>query len=266
MCALPNVASWALCECACESRRRTATKVRPCPEGRSDIAKGSPEHHEHSHVSPSRRQQMRSSTKATSHNRRGLRLFATVCLVAGAALALSSAASASSIVSAGPLTSITISPDLNCSVNHSGDSSPEWFGTTACGTARGRPVDLHALRPGEHPRRGLRVPEDGVYADQPDRPHGNGHGGRSLQDRDGRDWAERAPRSLRPTRMSSGRSRTPPTCRSRTRMPRRGRSGCTRAGTASCRTPTRVSGASMATRSRARQARLPAAGSSSCSR
>ena len=77
---------------------------------------------------------MRSSTKATSHNRRGLRLFAMVCLVAGAALALSSAASASSIVSAGPLTSITVSPDLNCSVSHTGDASPEWYGDTACGT------------------------------------------------------------------------------------------------------------------------------------
>jgi len=50
------------------------------------------------------------------------------------ALAVSSAASASSIVSAGPLTSITISPDLNCSVLHTGDASPEWFGNTACGT------------------------------------------------------------------------------------------------------------------------------------
>jgi uncharacterized repeat protein (TIGR01451 family) len=65
---------------------------------------------------------------------RGLWLFAIVCLLAGAALALPTAASAASIVSAGPLTSITISPDLNCSVNHAGDLSPEWFGGTACGT------------------------------------------------------------------------------------------------------------------------------------
>jgi uncharacterized repeat protein (TIGR01451 family) len=67
-------------------------------------------------------------------HRRGLRLFAIACLLAGTALALSTTASAASIVSAGPLTSITISPDLNCSVLHAGDLSPEWFGSTACGT------------------------------------------------------------------------------------------------------------------------------------
>src|SRR3954471_20709862 len=77
---------------------------------------------------------MRSFVKASSRGRRGPGLFATVCALAGAALALSSPASASSIVSAGPLTSITISPDLNCNVLHTGDASPEWFGGTACGT------------------------------------------------------------------------------------------------------------------------------------
>src|SRR5438093_12080127 len=77
---------------------------------------------------------MRSFTKPSAHSRRVFRFFATVCLLAGAALALSSTASASSIVSAGPLTSITISPDLNCDVLHTGDASPEWFGGTACGT------------------------------------------------------------------------------------------------------------------------------------
>src|SRR6266516_3109442 len=77
---------------------------------------------------------MRSFTKASSRSRRGLGLIATVCLLAGAALALSSTASASSIVSAGPLTSITISPDLNCNVLHTGDAFPEWFAGTACGT------------------------------------------------------------------------------------------------------------------------------------
>jgi uncharacterized repeat protein (TIGR01451 family) len=77
---------------------------------------------------------MRSFVKASSRGRRGPGLFATVCVLAGAALALSSTASASSIVSAGPLTSITISPDLNCNVLHTGDASPEWFGGTACGT------------------------------------------------------------------------------------------------------------------------------------
>jgi uncharacterized repeat protein (TIGR01451 family) len=77
---------------------------------------------------------MRSFTKASSRSRRGLGLFATVCLLAGAALALSSTAAAASIVSAGPLTSITISPDLNCNVLHTGDTLPEWYQGTACGT------------------------------------------------------------------------------------------------------------------------------------
>jgi uncharacterized repeat protein (TIGR01451 family) len=71
---------------------------------------------------------------ASSSRRRGLRLFAAVCLVTAAALALSSGALAASIASTGPLTSITITPDLNCSVFHTGDASPEWFGDTACGT------------------------------------------------------------------------------------------------------------------------------------
>ena len=66
--------------------------------------------------------------------RRGLRSFVIACIVLVTALGLSSAAGAATIASAGPLTSITISPDLNCSVSHSGDSSPEWYGTTACGT------------------------------------------------------------------------------------------------------------------------------------
>jgi uncharacterized repeat protein (TIGR01451 family) len=77
---------------------------------------------------------MRSFVKASSRGRRGLGLFATVCLLVAAALALSSTASASSIVSAGPLTSITISPDLNCNVLHTGDTWPEWYQGTACGT------------------------------------------------------------------------------------------------------------------------------------
>ncbi len=38
------------------------------------------------------------------------------------------------ILSAGPLTSIGITPDLNCAVDHSGDTSAEWFGGDACGT------------------------------------------------------------------------------------------------------------------------------------
>ena len=38
------------------------------------------------------------------------------------------------ITSAGPLTSVSITSDLNCSVNHTGDTAGEFFGDTACGT------------------------------------------------------------------------------------------------------------------------------------
>jgi hypothetical protein len=44
------------------------------------------------------------------------------------------AAATTDITSAGPLTDIGISTDLDCSVNHTGDSAGEWFGDTACGT------------------------------------------------------------------------------------------------------------------------------------
>jgi uncharacterized repeat protein (TIGR01451 family) len=41
---------------------------------------------------------------------------------------------AAAIGSAGPLTRVEISPDLNCAVDHTGDTDPEFFGDTACGT------------------------------------------------------------------------------------------------------------------------------------
>ena len=131
---------------------------------------------------------MRSSTKATSHNRRGLRLFAMVCLVAGAALALSSAASASSIVSAGPLTSITVSPDLNCSVNHSGDSSPEWYGTTACGTLAVDQSTSTLYGPASIPAGGSASPSTAFTPISQTGPTGTGTAGipsRSLRSRPG---------------------------------------------------------------------------------
>lgn len=53
---------------------------------------------------------------------------------AGLVFTTAGPASAATISSAGPLTSITISPDLNCAVNHVGDSQGEFFGDTACGT------------------------------------------------------------------------------------------------------------------------------------
>jgi uncharacterized repeat protein (TIGR01451 family) len=43
-------------------------------------------------------------------------------------------AASQAILSAGPLTRIEISDDLNCAVDHTGDTSPEFFGDTACGT------------------------------------------------------------------------------------------------------------------------------------
>ena len=41
---------------------------------------------------------------------------------------------AASIISAGPLTNVTISTQLNCAVNHVSDSAGEFFGNTACAT------------------------------------------------------------------------------------------------------------------------------------
>lgn len=38
------------------------------------------------------------------------------------------------IVSPGPLTMVSTTTDLNCSVNHVGDTAPEFYGGTACGT------------------------------------------------------------------------------------------------------------------------------------
>jgi uncharacterized repeat protein (TIGR01451 family) len=46
----------------------------------------------------------------------------------------SASAATATISSSGPLTSVGISTDLNCSVNHTGDTDGEFFGDTACGT------------------------------------------------------------------------------------------------------------------------------------
>jgi uncharacterized repeat protein (TIGR01451 family) len=65
-------------------------------------------------------------------------LLAALMQVSVTALAkappLAGPATTASIASSGPITDITISTDLNCAVNHVGDTSPEWYGTTACGT------------------------------------------------------------------------------------------------------------------------------------
>ncbi len=44
------------------------------------------------------------------------------------------AAADQAIVTAGPLTNIAISSELNCAVNHVGDTEGEFFGDTACAT------------------------------------------------------------------------------------------------------------------------------------
>ena len=44
------------------------------------------------------------------------------------------AAKAVDITSTGPLTTVVVTPDLNCAVNHADDRSGEFFGDTACGT------------------------------------------------------------------------------------------------------------------------------------
>ncbi len=48
--------------------------------------------------------------------------------------AVSAGAATATIASAGPLTAVGISDQLNCSVNHTGDTAGEFFGDTACGT------------------------------------------------------------------------------------------------------------------------------------
>jgi uncharacterized repeat protein (TIGR01451 family) len=78
--------------------------------------------------------QVEQFSSSLKRNRRPLAVVVIAFLAAVAALALSSGASAATITSAGPLTNITISPDLNCSVNHTGDAASEWFAATACGT------------------------------------------------------------------------------------------------------------------------------------
>src|ERR1700740_2396724 len=66
---------------------------------------------------------------------RRVRRTLTTAIAAAAVAALGAAsASAATITSPGPLTTIGISPDLNCSVRHTGDTNGEFFGETACGT------------------------------------------------------------------------------------------------------------------------------------
>jgi uncharacterized repeat protein (TIGR01451 family) len=73
-------------------------------------------------------------------SRRGIKSGIAVALVAvlmplvvvlGAG---SAGAATATITSAGPLTAVGVSDQLNCSVNHTGDTSGEFFSGTACGT------------------------------------------------------------------------------------------------------------------------------------
>lgn len=66
---------------------------------------------------------------------------ATLVLAVGASLAIGILgpmspvlAASQAISSSGPLTLVEISDQLNCAVNHTGDTSGEFFGDTACGT------------------------------------------------------------------------------------------------------------------------------------
>ena len=66
---------------------------------------------------------------------RGISVVLALLLSAMASLTGASVASAETITSmGGPLTQITVSPDLNCDVRHVGDTAGEWFGDTACAT------------------------------------------------------------------------------------------------------------------------------------
>lgn len=62
------------------------------------------------------------------------RWFMATALAIFTGFAMAPAASAAEIESGGPLTSINISPLLNCDVRHQGDVNGEWFDDVACGT------------------------------------------------------------------------------------------------------------------------------------
>lgn len=75
---------------------------------------------------------MRSNSALPHPTRRRLLALLTVLV---AILAFNAGvANALDITSAGPLTKVTTTPDLNCAVNHVGDASGEFYGSTACGT------------------------------------------------------------------------------------------------------------------------------------
>ena len=74
--------------------------------------------------------------RATSSGRNRIRLVVAMALAVVVPMVGAGPASAAEadIASAGPLTSIRTSTDLNCAVNHTGDLSGAFFDDTACGT------------------------------------------------------------------------------------------------------------------------------------
>jgi uncharacterized repeat protein (TIGR01451 family) len=68
--------------------------------------------------------------------RRAWVAIVTVFVMTGGIVGLDAlpAAADASITSSGPLTQVGVGSNLNCSANHTGDTSGEFFGTTSCGT------------------------------------------------------------------------------------------------------------------------------------
>jgi hypothetical protein len=79
---------------------------------------------------------LRGLRRAVVHRRaRAIIAVAGTALVGVSFVGASPASAAdASITSSGPLTNITISDELNCAVNHTGDASGEFYGDTACAT------------------------------------------------------------------------------------------------------------------------------------
>ncbi len=73
-------------------------------------------------------------SRIARHANRLFVLGAFIAAVMAVGMAQPVAAATATITSSGPLTTVGISTDLNCSVNHTGDSSGEFYGGTACGT------------------------------------------------------------------------------------------------------------------------------------
>ncbi len=67
-------------------------------------------------------------------NRRPRAVLVTGAMILATMVGLVTPAGAADITSSGPLTTIGVTPTLQCSANHVGDTSGEFFGGTSCGT------------------------------------------------------------------------------------------------------------------------------------